>query len=715
MKPSWRLLGAAVGGYAAWRSWGRRPKGQQLVLQLDLADVKDSVHSRDRALTLGSDGHRAPADRCCSARLLAVDEVAAAVRTAAADPLVTGLVANFSEVGAALSLADAQELRDAVRHFRTSKAEGEGGAEPFTCAFAHEFGARSLDYYAAASFGRVLQMPLATLEVPTMCATLLSLRGLLSSWGVHFDTIASREQHGGGVLSRQRCSAENLRSTSRLLRSSYEQVIAGVAKDRGMSERALQRLAARGALSSKDAVAARLIDGCVYPDEVDALIDDKCPQASRLSVFAYHHEKKAARDWLWLQQRTFELFTRGIRHALHSVATGREAVLSALARSSAEDDTLDTTSPEATDSTPPPLLGAKRWSQYAEAAFLLPMRLVHMATSGAPLDEESPADVEATPSASFRSTSWWATPPRRAVAVVSACGTISRHPDSTGGSCICPETICAQLRAARKDERICAVVLRIDTSGGDALASELICREIKWLRQSGRPVVVSMGSYCAGAGVFIAAAATKVVAQPGSITGACGAQVDCMDASGLLRMQRVNLSQVSFGGEPRNPFRPMSAARREALLRQAQNTHAVLVDMLANSRGISSRRARSFSNGRAWTGKQAHSRKVVDGLGGLEFALEVACKEAQVDQEWRQGMLQCLNVSQSGAANHGLQWPNVADLFNQEIGFKLFYSAGAAMARGAMQALREYATSALESENSSSVQLSLPIDARLYG
>jgi len=260
------------------------------------------------------------------------------------------------------------------------------------------------------------------------------------------------------------------------------------------------------------------------------------------------------------------------------------------------------------------------------------MRLVHMATSGAPLDEESPADVEATPSASFRSTSWWATPPRRAVAVVSACGTISRHPDSTGGSCICPETICAQLRAARKDERICAVVLRIDTSGGDALASELICREIKWLRQSGRPVVVSMGSYCAGAGVFIAAAATKVVAQPGSITGACGAQVDCMDASGLLRMQRVNLSQVSFGGEPRNPFRPMSAARREALLRQAQNTHAVLVDMLANSRGISSRRARSFSNGRAWTGKQAHSRKVVDGLGGLEFALEVACKEAQVDQ-----------------------------------------------------------------------------------
>lgn len=117
--------------------------------------------------------------------------------------------------------------------------------------------------------------------------------------------------------------------------------------------------------------------------------------------------------------------------------------------------------------------------------------------------------------------------------------------------------------------------------------------QIKWLRQSGRPVVVSMGSYCAGAGVFVAAAATKVVAQPGSITGACGAQVDCMDASGLLRMQRVNLSQVSFGGEPRNPFRPMSAARREAVLRQAQNTHAVLVDMLAKSRGISSRRVRA--------------------------------------------------------------------------------------------------------------------------
>ena len=273
------IVGAGVAGAlsAAWRGRKRRADAKPLVLELNLARVspKDPIDRRDWLKgALSGEAKKQP---------MVVRDAAAAIRLAATDARVTGIVADFSE-GASLSLADAQELRDAIAVFR--KAKGE--AAPFTCAYSHEFGS-TVDYYTAAALGPVYQLPAGMIHLPAMSTTLPFLRGLLSKWGLRVELVNQGEyKTGADALARAQPTAAHIKSSARLLRSSYEQVIEGVARDRGLSERAVRRLARRGVMSSEEAVREKMIDGCAYPDKLDEIVDASCPGAKRLALADYH-------------------------------------------------------------------------------------------------------------------------------------------------------------------------------------------------------------------------------------------------------------------------------------------------------------------------------------------------------------------------------------------------------------------------------------------
>lgn len=275
-----RLLAGTVAAYGLWRYRQHRKPPSTLVLEIDMSQLQHSTPPPQLTTPPTSTGllsWRPPPSPPTNPSMRAID-AAQIICMAATDTSVCGLVAQFSEVGAALSLADAQELRDAVRHFRTAKTLS-GGSQPFTCAHALEFGARTLDYFTASAFGLVVQTPSASIQMPSMSITLCSMRGLLARWGLRFNDIAPQMEADSRAQAGRTPSCS--RGAARVLRSSYEQVVEGVASARGVSPRELERLARRGLMSSQSAMAEKLIDGALYPDQLEYLISTACPNAKR--------------------------------------------------------------------------------------------------------------------------------------------------------------------------------------------------------------------------------------------------------------------------------------------------------------------------------------------------------------------------------------------------------------------------------------------------
>ena len=238
------------------------------------------------------------------------------------------------------------------------------------------------------------------------------------------------------------------------------------------------------------------------------------------------------------------------------------------------------------------------------------------------------------------------------VAVISAEGTIGRQATGPrgGSATITPRAVRAQLEAARADPAVRAVVLRVSSPGGDAVASEVLWREVAcFVEDSQKPLVVSFGAYGASGAYMLGSAATKIVAQPGTLTGSIGVVAAKLDAAGLLRQQRLTVQEISVGGPTVSPFRSLTPKQRHQvgpttaapprrhqraasaagpppdhalcpraqLATSAERTYDGFVAKVAAGRSMSTRRVRAFGKGRVWTGKQAHARGLVDALGPL--------------------------------------------------------------------------------------------------
>lgn len=197
------------------------------------------------------------------------------------------------------------------------------------------------------------------------------------------------------------------------------------------------------------------------------------------------------------------------------------------------------------------------------------------------------------------------------------------------------ETFSEAMENARTSDRTDAVVVRINSPGGSAAASDAMWRAIE-LTAREKPVVVSMGGVAASGGYWIATAADSIVADPLTITGSIGVFGVFFDASGLFE----NKLGVSFDGVQTSPYADMftglSAISEEehALLeRFIDETYQAFLQKVAESQELSVEEVEAIAQGRIWTGARAHEVGLVDVLGTLDTATQIAAERAGLEED----------------------------------------------------------------------------------
>jgi protease-4 len=187
------------------------------------------------------------------------------------------------------------------------------------------------------------------------------------------------------------------------------------------------------------------------------------------------------------------------------------------------------------------------------------------------------------------------------------------------------DTVTAAFRAAIEDPEVKAILFRIDSPGGSYVASDAIWRETIRAREAGKPVIVSMGNLAGSGGYFVAMAANKIVAQPGTITGSIGVLGGKILTTGLwdklgLAWDEVHTSTNATLWSSTRDYTPEQWAHLQDWLDRVYNDFTTKV---AAGRQLPKERVLEIAKGRIWTGEDAKQRGLVDELGGFPVALRL--------------------------------------------------------------------------------------------
>ena len=222
-----------------------------------------------------------------------------------------------------------------------------------------------------------------------------------------------------------------------------------------------------------------------------------------------------------------------------------------------------------------------------------------------------------------------------AVGVIVAAGEIT---EGQGGPGIVGGVSTANMiRRAREDDKVKALVLRVDSPGGSAYGSELIRRELELTRAAGKPVVVSMGSVAASGGYWIAMAADEVIADPSTITGSIGVFAIIPTAERVADKLGVNTAGVTttWLADAYNPLRPLDPRFTQLVQSSINNVYREFTTKAAAARKTTPAKIDEVGQGRVWTGTQAKERGLVDRLGSYGDALRSAAKRAKLGDDFR--------------------------------------------------------------------------------
>ncbi|MDD3642838.1 MAG: signal peptide peptidase SppA [Candidatus Krumholzibacteria bacterium] len=223
---------------------------------------------------------------------------------------------------------------------------------------------------------------------------------------------------------------------------------------------------------------------------------------------------------------------------------------------------------------------------------------------------------------------------KKKIAVVHAQGTIGgrkNRVDPMLGIMMGHESVSAALRAAREDDDVAAVVFRIDSGGGEGLASDLISREVR-VTAGEKPVVVSMVDVAGSGGYMIAYRATKIVADAATLTGSIGSISAKFNMDGFQRMLGITHDTAEKGPHA-NMFSPYRDFTEEEWKIFTENHWAgfnMWLGDVAEYRGMTFEEAEKLAHGRVFTGRQGAANGLVDEVGGLDRAVELARELAGV-------------------------------------------------------------------------------------
>ena len=198
------------------------------------------------------------------------------------------------------------------------------------------------------------------------------------------------------------------------------------------------------------------------------------------------------------------------------------------------------------------------------------------------------------------------------------------------------KNIVDELKRYSKNPSVKAILLRIDSPGGAVVPAQEIYEEIQKLkRETEKKVVASMGSIAASGGYYIASASDKIVANPGTLTGSIGVIMEMANVEGLLKKIGVQSVVIKSGKrkDVGSPFRTMSLEEQKLLQSVLDDVHSQFIEAVAKGRGMTEEEVRPLADGRIFTGRQAKGLGLVDELGTLQDAIELASRLVGIEGE----------------------------------------------------------------------------------
>ena len=489
----------------------RRRRTAPVILELDLTEP----------LVEAPPQH--PVNALMARRRTTLRAVLDGLRRAADDDRVRGLVVKLGGPRSAIGVAQAQELRGAVIAFRErSRKPAVAWAETFG-----ELGRGTVPYYLATGFDEIWLQPSGDVCLTGVAAEVPFIKGALDKAGIT-PQLAQRHEYknAANLFTEERFTEAHREATERLLTSTMEQLVAGIAAGRRLDVDEVLDLVDRAPLFADESVAAGLIDRLGYRDEIyDAIrhrvgVDD---EPNLLFIGRYGPSK--------LERITGKL----------TEARSQEGVVAV----------VNVNGP------------------------------IHLGRSG-------------------------------------------RQPlagGSTGS-----DSIGAAMRAAVRADDVKAIVIRVTSPGGSYVASDAIWREVAQARAAGRPVVVSMGDVAASGGYFVAMGADRILAEPGTITGSIGVVSGKQVVDRLAERVGLTHDHVAEGEHALmfSPFHTFDEGEWERLNAWLDRIYADFTAKVAAGRRLPVERVHEIARGRVWTGADAHERGLVDQLGGLDDAIDVA-------------------------------------------------------------------------------------------
>jgi protease-4 len=458
-----------------------------------------------------------PLEKMINRRRLALRTLVGRLAAAGNDPEVVGLLAKLGSTS--ITLAQAQELAEAISRFRAKGKETIAFAETFG-----ELGRGTAAYLVGTSFGELWLQPSGSVGLMGATTAATFMRGALDR--AHVEPLFSqRHEYKNAVdrMVRSEFSEAHREALERLTASAFEQVVTAVAGARNISEDKVRDLIDKAPISAAEAHEAGLIDHLGYRDQVRESLVHRWPEKPTLLYVSRYHRK-------W--------------------------------------DNI------------------RRMRQARQPA----------------------------------------------VGLVEAIGQIrvGRSKPGPGARAAGSDTVASALRSAVKDERIRAIVLRINSPGGSYVASDTIWREVCRAREAGKPVVASMGDLAASGGYFVAMAADVIVAEPATLTGSIGVFGGKLQTAGLFHRFGVNVESLSQGRHALM-FSPQTGFSEDEWATLNEWLDFVYDDFtakVASGRNMTSDAVREVARGRVWTGADALERGLVDELGGLRRAAEIARERA---------------------------------------------------------------------------------------
>jgi protease-4 len=226
--------------------------------------------------------------------------------------------------------------------------------------------------------------------------------------------------------------------------------------------------------------------------------------------------------------------------------------------------------------------------------------------------------------------------PRQAagkIAVISLSGTITTGGSSLfSGSTITPDLVRDYLTRAEEDKAVKAIVFRIESPGGEIAPCQEILWEIERVKET-KVIVVSMGGTAASGGYYISTQAAKIVALPTTMTGSIGVISAVINVEGLLEKLGIQI-EIFKGGKYKDMyrgFREMTPEEEEIMQGMIDEYYEQFIDVVAEGRGLSKEEVRNLATGQIYTGTEAKELGLVDKLGDLDTAIDLAAELAGIE------------------------------------------------------------------------------------